>query len=263
MSDNVKILGKLIIKGKIKLLTGLHIGGTEGNFEIGGMDNPVVRDPITKLPYIPGSSLKGKLRSELEWLLGKVPMTGNKREDGKPSNAKEIITLFGSSADQNAEGRIFGSLIVRDAFPEGYSKINFAKPLDGQELSETLKAWLELDTGLPYTEWKMENTLNRLTAKAMPRSIERVPAGSIFEYEMIYTFYSDDQSLYENFQNFQGAIGSLENGYLGGSGTRGYGKIKFTETSYVLKTPEDYKNATNGRVLQKDELGNAIQELQK
>ncbi|WP_297499767.1 type III-A CRISPR-associated RAMP protein Csm3, partial [Thermococcus sp.] len=58
--------GKVVIRGRIKALTGLHIGSQRDVSEIGGIDNPVIKDPHTGLPYIPGSSLKGKLRSLFE-----------------------------------------------------------------------------------------------------------------------------------------------------------------------------------------------------
>ena len=66
MVNTGKLTGKIIITGLIELKTGLHIGTSQETLEIGGMDNPVIRDPLTREPYIPGSSLKGKLRSLLE-----------------------------------------------------------------------------------------------------------------------------------------------------------------------------------------------------
>src|SRR5512147_368166 len=61
----LKLIGKLILEGELHCLTGLHIGAGKGALEIGGADNPVVKDAFG-MPYIPGSSLRGKLRSLLE-----------------------------------------------------------------------------------------------------------------------------------------------------------------------------------------------------
>src|SRR6202158_3439962 len=65
----LRFIGKLILEGDLECQTGLHIGAGKGSLEIGGADNPVVKDAFG-LPYIPGSSLRGKLRSLLENALG-------------------------------------------------------------------------------------------------------------------------------------------------------------------------------------------------
>ena len=92
------------ISGKIKLETGLHIGGDEGVIEIGGNDNPIVRDISTGNPYIPGSSLKGKMRYLLEWYTGKVSKDG-KVYDGKnlPKGSENdlLLNVFGGTAGGN------------------------------------------------------------------------------------------------------------------------------------------------------------------
>ena len=64
--EELRLQGKYIIQGKIKVLTGLHIGGPTTGLNIGGVDNIVIKDAKGK-PYIPGSSLKGKMRSLLEY----------------------------------------------------------------------------------------------------------------------------------------------------------------------------------------------------
>ena len=60
------LLGKLQFKSVILVETGLHIGGGGENLNIGGLDKPIIRDPLTQYPYLPGTSIKGKLRSILE-----------------------------------------------------------------------------------------------------------------------------------------------------------------------------------------------------
>jgi CRISPR-associated protein Csm3 len=57
---------KLLIKGEIEVVTGLHIGGSSSYSAIGAVDSPVVRDSVTGNPIIPGSSLKGKMRALLQ-----------------------------------------------------------------------------------------------------------------------------------------------------------------------------------------------------
>lgn len=224
-----RLKGKIIISGDLKVVTGLHIGGNAAGSEIGDLDKPVIRDPITQLPFIPGSSLKGKLRAELEWLLGKV------ESDGNPSTAEEIVRIFGSAADKS--GAPMGRLTVRDAYPEGYDRLDLAKPLelhDDKDLSPTLRMWKQIESGLRFTEWKMENSLNRITSRANPRSFERVPAGSVFRFEMVYTVYDSPKEA-EGFEHLLRAMKALEDSYLGGSGTRGYGKIVFKKFAFRLR----------------------------
>ena len=60
----LKLIGKLILEGELRCETGLHVGAGKGSLEIGGSDNPVVKDAFGR-PYVPGSSLRGRLRKEL------------------------------------------------------------------------------------------------------------------------------------------------------------------------------------------------------
>lgn len=196
-----RLLEKIIFRGQIVLKTGLHIGGSNTAMNIGGPDNFVVRNPLTNLPYIPGSSLKGKLRSLCELYNGESP-------DGKPSsdpNSKAGM-LFGTSADNNTGHA--SRLIVRDA-----------------EL-DTSNEELFINTELPYTETKTEANIDRITSKANPRTFERVPAGAKFNYEMVLNVFEGDNknALLDTLKQ---AKELLEDDYLGGNGSRGYGKIKF------------------------------------
>ena len=171
MNTYPKFLANLIIRGKIELLTGMHIGGSKDKLEIGGVDSPVIRNPQNRLPYIPGSSLKGKLRSLLEYNLGVVD------KEGKVSNDEKIVRIFGASADDNNNNGPT-RLIVRDALPD----------------KKTIEMWEKMDSELLYTEYKAENTINRITAAANPRFIERVVAGSKFNFEMIYGIYKINEN---------------------------------------------------------------------
>ncbi len=229
---NAEFLGNYILRGKFKCLTGLHIGGSKEKMEIGGVDSPVVRDPRTRFPYVPGSSLKGKLRSLLEYGLGAVPPTG------EVSANTEIVRLFGIGADvkepkESTLHKIGPSrLVVRDCHPD----------------DETKKWWKTMDTDLLYTEYKSENGINRITSAANPRFIERVAAGSQFEFEFVYSVYDitrDDSyknDVEEDLGNLRMALLMLEHNFLGKSGSRGYGRVEFSFESPVWVSKQDYQS---------------------
>lgn len=264
---DLQFQGKYIITGKIICITGLHIGGTQEGVEIGGVDNIVIRDFQHNLPYIPGSSLKGKLRHLLEWQLNLVYQ--DKRDKDKfPAhnceNSKEVIQLEKTKLPNNTEEEknkrqleinkkieehiskcpiclIFGTsvggtptrLTVRDAFPTGHE--NPDNPPEDSTVGKW-KKWLGENI---YTELKTENTIDRVTSTANPRTMERVPAGSEFWFEMIFDIYrhEDKQLLKELFT----AMHLLENSSLGGSGTRGSGQIRFEKESIEFRSVEYYK----------------------
>ncbi len=197
----IKLTKKIIYKGVIEVITGLHIGGTNLAMNIGGIDSAVVRNPLDNIPYIPGSSLKGKLRSLIE-------IKNGESEEGEPSNdpKSKAGMLFGVKGDRESSRP--SRLIVRDA------------TLDLSNL-EKFKDYEDL----PYTESKTEVTINRVTAKANPRTFERVPAGSKFNFEMILNiFEGEDEEELKNILNE--AISLLHVDYLGGQGSRGYGQVK-------------------------------------
>ncbi len=205
-----QLVKKIKINTSITLITGLHIGGNGENVEIGGIDNPVVKLASKgDAPYIPGSSLKGKMRCLLEQAAG-APMVGL---DAKVNN------LFGitESRINNTENQP-SKLIVRDAMLSDDSK----------------KMLLDCDNlDMPYTENKFENVIDRVKGIAQhPRQTERVPAGAEFNAEFIINVWDDDDEL-ELMALFEKGIRLLENDYLGGSGSRGYGQIKFGE---MIKT---------------------------
>lgn len=219
------LIGKISIKGKIKCLTGLHIGASKENLEIGAIDASVVRDPVTREPYIPGSSIKGKLRSLLEKALAiKLGIIGekNRRNIGAGRNAVfihvcadateaykcPICRLFGSTGMDG--GKNFPSrVIVRDAYLT----------------EESVQELLNIDTGLQFTEWKFENAIDRVTSAANPRQLERVPRGAEFEFEIIYNV-EESNTISEDLDNLNLAIELLKLDSLGGHGSRGYGKVE-------------------------------------
>lgn len=91
------------------------------------------------------------------------------------------------------------------------------------------------NTDLPYTESKTEVTIDRITAKAMPRTIERVPAGVSFNVNMVINIFDgEDES--KLLKTLNDAMALLEDDYLGGNGSRGYGQVAFSEMKFTPKT---------------------------
>ncbi len=197
---------KIIITGKIKTLTGLHIGGTNSAMGIGGPDSMVVRNPIDNKPYIPGSSLKGKLRAMLDI------------EDGSIEDVNMGQVRNGTSQDPKyASARLFGSARRDEKQRPSRVIVRDAKLLSGDEEFK--------NTDLPFTESKTEVVIDRITAKAMPRQIERVPAGAEFELNMVLNVFDEDKED-DQIKNLVRAMKLLQDDYLGGSGSRGYGQIE-------------------------------------
>lgn len=238
-NNNYKFSGKYIIKADLRCLTGLHIGGTDEGFEIGGMDNPVIKDPITGYPYIPGSSLKGKIRSLLEWAEDRVKFDTDK--NGNPigklcdCGTCDICIVFGCSAATSVKEPT--RLTVRDGFPKGLYGSD-GKILPEDQRTATIAEWKANLGEKIYTEVKTENTIDRLTSEANPRSIERVPADSVFEVEMLFDLYKDDdvQKLKKVFEG----IALLEDSSIGGGGSRGSGKVAFENFKIIKRGLEYY-----------------------
>jgi len=212
-SKNYRITAEMVCK------TGLHIGREIDAIRIGGTDLPVIVDGLTKYPYVPGSSIKGKMRSLLEQ---------NKfgpEQDGKVHNCDnkdcDLCVTFGRGA---SEGVMAGPtrLIVRDAHPT----------------EKTISMWRSKEDILHGTEVKGENWLNRISSQADPRFIERVPAGSAFDVEMIFSQYDDADS--KRLRLVFEALSMLEDNYLGASGSRGYGKVAFSDVRISEKSRDAY-----------------------
>ena len=195
------VYAKVKIDGIIYLESGLHIGGSSAFAAIGATDSPVIKDPISNLPIIPGSSLKGKIRA----LLYRTSHNQNTSSDlGKDSD--EISRLFGNSKKEEYK---VGRLIFRDALLSNKDELDKIGVRN-------------------YTEVKFENTIDRITAVANPRQIERAIRSSEFQFEVMYEI--TDKSLDEVAEDMtilRDGLRLLELDYLGGSGSRGYGKIVF------------------------------------
>lgn len=224
--QNFRLFGRVFIEGVIRAETGLHIGGSQAEIAIGGVDNPVISNALTNQPYIPGSSLKGKMRSLLE------------KNDGRPQN-------------QNIGGAYIHSCKTKDAYEKcdvcqiyGVAagkpgEANFTNPTrlivrDVSLTPESAANLLKAKTDLPYTEVKWEVAIDRVTSAANPRPMERVPAGAEFgPFELVYSLY--DPADVQRLSRVVDSMSLLEDDYLGGSGTRGSGKIAFTNMTVIIK----------------------------
>ncbi len=278
------LLGKLTLTSQLSIETGLHIGGGGENLDIGGLDKPVIRDPLTKYPYLPGSSIKGKLRSILERLLNKpLNRTGGSGTwryesddlaDGFTEvKKKRYVPYEGARTCQIS--RLFGStggsqfwMPIATAREEGLYEENKNNPTstinnqncirinrgrnaparltirDCHLVPESAEKLRQVDTGLYMTEWKFENGIDRVTAAANPRQVERVPAGAQFQFELVYTVENKDQVI-EDLQNIAIALAILEDDALGGHGSRGYGKVKFENFRFSYRSLEQYRQIIN------------------
>ena len=225
MAKSIQMMGKVVITGGIRLVTGLHIGGAAAGLDIGGVDNPIIRHPVTREPYIPGSSLRGKIRALLERAydkpLNKEVQDVRLHECNSEESYKDcsVCHVFGvSPVDQRRNWQSFKPtrLVVRDV-----------------GLTAESRAKLETaDTDLPYSEVKWEASIDRITSAAVPRQNERVPAGARFEpFEMIYTLYRLNGNDWQRDADWLAVVFEgmrlLEDDYLGGYGSRGAGKIAF------------------------------------
>ncbi|WP_230589428.1 type III-A CRISPR-associated RAMP protein Csm3 [Gallibacterium anatis] len=213
------------IKATLVLKTGLHIGSGDSEMHIGGIDNAVIKNPITQKPYIPGSSLKGKIRSLLEWRSGEVKEKPLSISDIKGSNAemvKDILRLFGVSADSNKEESVLKEI--------GVARLGF----QDCEFTSDWEQYLE-ENNLSATEAKFENTIDRITSTAgNPRQTERIPAGAKFDFKLtLRQFENDSEDLIDLLLK---GLRLLELDSLGGSGSRGYGKVEFQNLTVGDKT---------------------------
>ncbi|MBI2190700.1 MAG: type III-A CRISPR-associated RAMP protein Csm3 [Planctomycetes bacterium] len=163
----MKKTGYHSITGTIHLLSGMRIGGSDDQLEIGGTDLTCIKHPVTKQPYIPGSSLKGKMRSELEAKLEKFGGNGN-----EPCGCGNCIIcrVFGMHKPK-AHNLGPTRILVRDS-----------ALLTGGE-----------------TELKAENVIDRKTGTAMhPRKFERVVSGSEFSLKIGIQVWDMDGSCSHN-----------------------------------------------------------------
>src|SRR5208337_4141340 len=223
----LKFLGKLILEGELHCETGLHVGAGKGSLEIGGSDNPVVKDAFGR-PYVPGSSLRGKIRSLLEQYSGMAVPTelvylsrrkGQEvriHQSDRPDD--DICLLFGRNPGRME--RVQGeSLDTTQATPARLAV--FDAPLEAESITAQMRE--NLDDEL--TEVKSENAIDRITSQANPRTLERVPAGARFRVRMVLDLLCAEDSVLPGLL-VQG-LRLLEDDALGGGGSRGNGRVSF------------------------------------
>lgn len=217
------MFSKIQITGTIEVVTGMHIGGSDAFAAIGAIDSPVIIDPLSRKPIIPGSSLKGKMRALLAKAYNLTVVNHNDDND-------RISRLFGSSTNDKL---MTSRLIFSDMILANYDELH-SKGLDS------------------ITEVKFENTINRKTSIATPRQIERVIRGSKFELNIIYDVLEDyqDQAL-DDIKILVEGMKLLQYDYLGGGGTRGNGKIKFsnvTADTVIGELPQEFEDMINAEL---------------
>jgi CRISPR-associated protein Csm3 len=238
------ILVERLIKGKIIAKTGLHIGASADTVEIGGIDTPVIKHPITFEPYIPGSSLKGKMRSIQEKInvsnsalsynrdvvRGNKPIKQHICNDIIQALDCPVCRIFGSTGQGNRNNILSNQnhparILVRDA-----------------KLSN--KKYLTPDA-LLITEAKMENVLDRITSHAVPRTIERVPSGAEFDFEIVYRVEGEGRNagiqevdkvkVQADVKNILLLLRAVEREGLGGNTSRGHGQVSFELTNFFYQ----------------------------
>jgi len=237
MADII-LQGKIIITGKIRAETALHIGGSKTGIDIGGVDNTVIKDHEGK-PYIPGSSLKGKMRTLLE------KAEGLATPDNLVWQKKGEISLHICNNDECVVCNIFGRNNAKMTKVNGSElEVTNTTPTrlvvrDGKLIESSIPEDIKDNLDLEWTEVKFENSIDRITSAANPRQQERVPRGAEFELGMVYNIYTEQDKA--RFRKVLKAIQLLEDDYLGGSGSRGYGKISFNDIKIFWNTNSDYE----------------------
>lgn len=242
---SIQLQGKIFLQGTIRTVTGLHIGGNSDDLEIGGIDNPIIRNAFNRQPYIPGSSLRGKMRGLLDRhfnndLNKRVGRDVYVHECETPNdyNVCPVCQVFGVAPIRQLSGKTMPTrLIVRDTFLS----------------DDSLNVLEEKDTDTLYTEIKTEVAIDRITSAATPRQQERVLAGTTFDpFQIIQSFYiQDDQGnpnaqLENEIQLFDTVLKGMEllaDDYLGGSGSRGSGQIAFEGLKLIFKSRQCYEEA--------------------
>jgi len=245
-----EMIGKVYIEGKITLDTGLHIGGAQESMQIGGVDSPFIKDSAKNLPYIPGSSLKGKLRATLE-KFGKRNINGkNEAVEFTRNIGGRKNTVFIHCCNHIVSAidcdvcRVFGSSGEDSSMPKGQKGENFPALLMVRDCPLDLES---LESEDPLTETKMETGIDRVTMSANPRQVERVLPGNAFRFEMAYsvenisldqkkTLVFSGQRLRRDLENILTCMAIVEDEGIGGYTSRGYGKISFSFTAFLGRT---------------------------
>jgi CRISPR-associated protein Csm3 len=240
----LKLIGKLILEADLACQTGLHIGAGKGSLEIGGADNPVIKDAFG-MPYIPGSSLRGKIRSLLEQALGlAVPselvyLSRRKGQEVRIHQSDrpddEICILFGRNPGrmEKAGGEAADHASATPARLSVYDA-----PLVADSITPQMRE--NLDDEL--TEVKSENAVDRITSQANPRTLERVPAGARFQVRMVLDILCAEDTVLPP-RVIEG-MRMLEDDSLGGGGSRGSGRVRFSNVKLTWRSRSFYSSGT-------------------
>jgi CRISPR-associated protein Csm3 len=243
----LKLIGKLILEGEMLCESGLHVGAGKGSLEIGGADNPVVKDAQGR-PYVPGSSLRGRIRSLLEQATGMavpselVYISRRKGQEVRIHQSDrpddEICILFGRSPGrmEKAGG---GDESGVHATPARLSV--FDAPLIAGSITPQMRE--NLDDEL--TEVKSENAIDRITSQANPRTLERVPAGARFKIRMVLDLLCAEDSVLPGLL-VQG-LALLQDDALGGGGSRGNGRVSFDNLKLTWRGRDYYASGADER----------------
>jgi CRISPR-associated protein Csm3 len=240
----LQLVGKLILSGELHCETGLHIGAGKGSLEIGGADNPVVKDAFG-LPYIPGSSLRGRIRSLLENALGLtapgelVYLSKRKGQEVRIHQSDrpddEICLLFGRNPGRM--DRVAGeALDTRAATPARLAI--YDAPLDAASITAQMRENLDDE----ITEVKSENAIDRITSQANPRTLERVPAGARFHVRMVLDVLCEEDKVLA--ARLIEGLRLLEDDALGGGGSRGSGRVRFANLKLVWRNRTFYSTGS-------------------
>jgi len=253
----LKLIGKLLIDGDLLCETGLHIGAGKGSLEIGGADNPVVKDAFGR-PYVPGSSIRGRLRSLLEQSAGASDLIYLSRRKGQEVRIHqsdrpddEIGLLFGRNPGR--ADRVSGE--GSDAKVATPARLTvYDAPLDLDSITPQMRE--NLDDEL--TEVKSENAIDRVTSQSNARTLERVPAGAKFKFRLVLDILCDeDKALAAKVVE---AMRLLEDDALGGGGSRGNGRVRFTNLNLRWRSRAYYaEGQAEGELL----TGAALGDLQQ
>ncbi len=239
------LLGKLIIEGAIKAVTGLRIGGSSTGLKIGGVDLNVITDAYGK-PYIPGSSLKGKTRHLAERLYNCLPDEKGLHLCKTNENYKKcpVCRLWGTLGTTDFSIPTLTRLIFQDV------------PIHEDSITEEMRRNMDLH----WTEVKWETAIDRRTGTVLHgslRQVERVPAGAVFgPMRILVSLYEKDdvdllKTLFES-------MALLEDDYLGGMGSRGYGQVQFQNLKITWRSAEDYRTGKDGSLIWEGEIAKEL-----
>jgi CRISPR-associated protein Csm3 len=260
-ATELTFLGKLILEGEITCQTGLHIGAGKGSLEIGGADNPVVKDAFG-VPYIPGSSLRGRLRALLEQSLGlAVPgelvyLSKRRGQEVRIHHSDrpddEVCILFGRNPGRVE--KVSGEAIEATTATPARLTV-YDAPLIVDSITPPMRE--NLDDEL--TEVKSENAVDRITSQANPRTLERVPAGARFRFRLVFdVLCPEDRPLLARVAE---GLRLLEDDALGGGGSRGNGRVTFSSLTLTWRNKDYYaKGANESNLLSASDLS-ALQQL--